>query len=110
MTHISKNNGNGNLVRKARRHHRYARRMNPSLALAVPGAGMVLPDGEVALPLVDGEIALYDVVATVEYRCRPARSHGPVIDMALERLADTERCVLAAQAKANVVNLPIAAE
>jgi hypothetical protein len=30
--------------RKARRHHRHLKRMNPSLAPAVHGAGLVMPD------------------------------------------------------------------
>ena len=110
MPHIGESDDrNCNQVRRARRRHRHLRARNPSLAPAVPGGGMVL-HGTVALPLEDGDIAVYEVVASIQYRCRPARSCGPVIEMALDRLADVEACVRAAQQKTNIVHLPLAAE
>jgi hypothetical protein len=99
-----------NAVRKARRYHRHLRRKDPSLAAAVASGGMTMPDGTVVLPLVDGDIALYEIGAVVEYRCRPARSRGPVIEMALEKIIEFENCVRAAEAKSNLVHLVIAAQ
>ena len=77
MTHLSSFNRSFNPVAKARRHHRHLMRKDPSLASAISGAGMVLPDGSVALALSDGDIALYEVHVIVRHYCRPARSRGP---------------------------------
>ena len=82
-------------VRKARRHHRFLRSRDPSLAAAVPGAGMVTSSGEVALPLVDGDIALYEVAIVFGFRCRPARDNGPVVETAFDAVVEFDRCVRA---------------
>ena len=93
MTHLSSFNRSFNPVAKARRHHRHLMRKDPSLASAISGAGMVLPDGSVALALSDGDIALYEVHVIVRHYCRPARSRGPVVEMALDEVAYFDACV-----------------
>jgi hypothetical protein len=114
MPSISNRHANNNPLRKARQHHKYLRSKDPSLAPAVASSGMVLPTGEVALPLTDGDVAVYGVASTVTYRWQLVwlvqSPGGLVIDLALNGIADFDRCVRAAAAKSSLNIIPLAAE
>ena len=81
------------LIRVARRYHRYECRRNPQLAPAVAGSGYVMPGGEVVLALVGGGVISYYVAVAVGYRViGSARgSHRNVIDKALDQLVALDR-------------------
>ena len=89
--------------------------MSKDATLAAPIArkGMILPNGEVVLPLTDGTTVVYRVFVTIGYRCLcVGRIAGEtVIELALDHLAATENCIRVAQAETNnIVDLSIAAE
>ena len=100
-----------NLLDKGRRHHRRAMLKDSSLAALVNGAGWVIANGslKVALPLVDGTVAVYVADPRTEWRfsydaqaskremrvddvvLTPADRVKAHIDCALNVLADIER-------------------
>jgi hypothetical protein len=93
------------LLRKVRRAHRSLRRAWPSMPAAVlgAGAGMVMPDGRVALLLQNGKVATYAVFRRGQrFCCHLVGYHEEVVDKALNKLADFAECIRAAKAKSSV--------
>jgi hypothetical protein len=117
-----------NILDKARRHHRWAMRKDPTLAPLVDGGGKVLANGslKVALPLVDGTTVVYGAAPVTEWyfhrEAKAPRRNGHTtvkpltpaaliqrgVDMALSGLVEVERRARAAEQPSTIA--PIAAE